>query len=154
MPWLLKQKLSLYCPFYSPPQPGSPSHYLTFQYVPEPQTMFAGVYKIPPAGSFWQQGVCQLGVTGGLFSPAEKAPWELKEQAGSILRGPVRLHTGAAVQGALLSRDRFHHYCCFARELGYVNFQRWLRNRTTVVQAAERPATWKRTTRVYNNPGE
>lgn len=81
-------------------------HYLTFQYVPEPQTMFAGVYKIPPARQFfWQQGSLSIRrYWQPVFSPQKRPLEELKEQAGSILREAVRLHTGAAVPyGALLS---------------------------------------------------
>ena len=106
LPWPLKQKLSYIALFTARLNREALPHYLTFQYVPEPQTMFAGVYKIPPARQFfWQQGSLSIRrYWRPVFSPQKRPLEELKEQAGSILREAVRLHTGAAVPyGALLS---------------------------------------------------
>lgn len=82
-------------------------HYLTFQYVPEPETMLAGVYKVPPAHSFvWRDG--SLSVTRYWqpeFKPREDlALEELLEGTREVMREAVRLHTQADVPwGAFLS---------------------------------------------------
>ncbi|MCW3491128.1 asparagine synthase (glutamine-hydrolyzing) [Dethiobacter alkaliphilus] len=82
-------------------------HYLTFQYVPEPETMFAGVYKIPPAHTFiWQNGKLSLfRYWQPTFNPQEDVPFEeFLEGTREIMRESVKLHTQADVPlGAFLS---------------------------------------------------
>ena len=81
-------------------------HYLTFQYVPEPQTMFAGVYKIPPAHTFiWQNNKLSLTRYWKVeFAPKERPFAEFMEDTREIMRESVRLHTQADVPwGAFLS---------------------------------------------------
>jgi len=80
--------------------------YLTFQYVPEPETMLAGVRKIPPAHSFiWRDG--RLKTTRywqAEFKPATRPLAEFLEETQEVLREAVRLHTQADVPwGAFLS---------------------------------------------------
>jgi asparagine synthase (glutamine-hydrolysing) len=86
---------------------GAIPHYLTFQYVPEPETMFAGVYKIPPAHYFiWQDGSLKLQRYWQVaFNPREDVPFaEFLEGTRHIMRESVRLHTQADVPwGAFLS---------------------------------------------------
>ena len=82
-------------------------HYLTFQYVPEPETMFEGVYKIPPAHSFVWDG-SELALTRywqAAFAPREDMPYaEALEGTREVMREAVRLHTQADVPwGAFLS---------------------------------------------------
>ncbi|NLP36422.1 MAG: asparagine synthase (glutamine-hydrolyzing) [Firmicutes bacterium] len=81
-------------------------HYLTFQYVPEPETMFAGVYKIPPAHIFlWQQGRLSLKrYWQSVFAPQKRPFAEFVEKTRQVLRESVKLHTQASVPwGAFLS---------------------------------------------------
>lgn len=82
-------------------------HYLTFQYVPEPQTMFEGVYKIPPAHTFiWRDNVLTLKrYWRAEFKPREDVPFEeFLEGTRQIMRESVKLHTQADVPwGAFLS---------------------------------------------------
>ncbi|MDW7651354.1 MAG: asparagine synthase (glutamine-hydrolyzing) [Bacillota bacterium] len=81
-------------------------HYLTFQYVPEPETMFAGVKKIPPAHFFvWKSGKLSLSrYWQAEFSPREGRFEEFVEGTQHVLRESVRLHTQADVPwGAFLS---------------------------------------------------
>ena len=82
-------------------------HYLTFQYVPEPETMFAGVYKIPPAHTFvWQNGkLTQARYWQVEFKPQEDEPFEeFLEGTRNVMRESVKLHTQADVPvGAFLS---------------------------------------------------
>lgn len=81
-------------------------HYLTYQYVPEPETMFAGVYKIPPAHTFvWRGGRLTLSrYWQAAFSPKEGRFEEFLEGTRQVMRESVRLHTQADVPwGAFLS---------------------------------------------------
>ena len=81
-------------------------HYLTYQYVPEPETMFAGVYKIPPAHSYtWRQGRLTLTRYWQVaFSPQERPFADFVAGTQQILRESVKLHTQADVPwGAFLS---------------------------------------------------
>jgi asparagine synthase (glutamine-hydrolysing) len=82
-------------------------HYLTFQYVPEPETMFEGVYKIPPAHTFtWRDGVLTMKRYWRVeFKPREDVPFEeFLEGTRQVMRESVRLHTQADVPwGAFLS---------------------------------------------------
>ncbi|MBT9173407.1 MAG: Asparagine synthetase (glutamine-hydrolyzing) 1 [Syntrophomonadaceae bacterium] len=85
---------------------GALPHYLTFQYVPEPETMLAGVRKIPPAHSFvWQAGHLETKrYWQAEFSPQERPLQEFIEGTQTVLREAVRLHTQADVPwGAFLS---------------------------------------------------
>ncbi|HHX75274.1 MAG TPA: asparagine synthase (glutamine-hydrolyzing) [Firmicutes bacterium] len=85
---------------------GAIPHYLTFQYVPEPETMFAGVYKIPPAHYFvWQGGKLALTRYWQAFFLPQKRPLpEVEEEVRAVLREAVRLHTRSDVPwGAFLS---------------------------------------------------
>lgn len=81
-------------------------HYLTFQYVPEPATMFAGVYKIPPAHSFtWQnQRLTLRRYWQAEFAPQNRPFEEFVDGTRNVLREAVKLHTQADVPwGAFLS---------------------------------------------------
>ena len=81
-------------------------HYLTFQYVPEPETMFSGIYKIPPAHTFtWRKGALKLTRYWQVaFSPQSRPLEEFLEGTREVLREAVRLHTQADVpRGAFLS---------------------------------------------------
>lgn len=82
-------------------------HYLTFQYVPEPETMFAGVFKVPPAHSFVWDGK-RLALSRywrAEFKPrGDLAYEEFLEGTREVMRESVRLHTQADVPwGAFLS---------------------------------------------------
>ena len=85
---------------------GALPHYLTFQYVPEPETMFAGVYKIPPAHYFDWQGN-KLALTRywqAFFLPQKRLLDEVAEETRAVLREALRLHTRYHVPwGAFLS---------------------------------------------------
>jgi asparagine synthase (glutamine-hydrolysing) len=103
-----ESKAFLRLPGFSPKvNTGAIPHYLTFQYVPEPETMFAGVYKIPPAHYFiWQDGKLSLERYWQVeFKPREDVPFaEVLEGTRDIMRESVRLHTQADVPwGAFLS---------------------------------------------------
>lgn len=81
-------------------------HYLTFQYVPEPQTMFKGIFKIPPAHSFtYQNGRLELKRYWQIiFKPENRPLEEFLEGTRQVLREAVRLHTRSDVPwGAFLS---------------------------------------------------
>ncbi|NLZ39253.1 MAG: asparagine synthase (glutamine-hydrolyzing) [Firmicutes bacterium] len=81
-------------------------HYLTFQYVPEPETMFSGIYKIPPAHTFtWRRGALKLKRYWQIsFSPQERPLEEFLEDTKRVLREAVGLHTQTDVPwGAFLS---------------------------------------------------
>jgi asparagine synthase (glutamine-hydrolysing) len=81
-------------------------HYLTFQYVPEPETMFAGIFKIPPAHTFtYREGKLSFKRYWQVeFKPEERTLDEFLEGTRDVLRESVRLHTQADVPwGAFLS---------------------------------------------------
>ncbi|MFW0861261.1 MAG: asparagine synthase (glutamine-hydrolyzing) [Dethiobacter sp.] len=86
---------------------GALPHYLTFQYVPEPETMFAGVYKIPPAHTFtWRENALILKrYWRAEFKPRADLSWEdVLEGTRQVMRQSVKLHTQADVPwGAFLS---------------------------------------------------
>lgn len=100
-------KALLALPCYSPEinQSALP-HYLTFQYVPEPETMFAGVNKIPPAHTFtYSAGKLALArYWQAQFRPQKRPFGQLARETVAALREAVRLHTQADVPyGAFLS---------------------------------------------------
>ncbi len=81
--------------------------YLTFQYVPEPRTMFAGVYRLPPGHYFVKSAGKPLQVKRYWqvqFAPSsEPLPYFL-EGIREKLRQSVRLHLASDVpRGAFLS---------------------------------------------------
>ncbi|MBS4022125.1 MAG: asparagine synthase (glutamine-hydrolyzing) [Dethiobacter sp.] len=81
-------------------------HYLTFQYVPEPATMFAGIYKIPPAHTFtYSNGKLATRRYWQVeFNPQDRSLDEFIEGTRQVLRESVKLHTQADVPwGAFLS---------------------------------------------------
>ncbi len=83
------------------------SHYLTFQYVPEPKTMFKDIIKLPPAHYF----ECRPGEEPhpkrywkATFSPKDKPFEELIEETRVVLKEAVALHLQSDVpRGAFLS---------------------------------------------------
>ena len=85
---------------------GAIPHYLTFQYVPEPQTMFSGIYKIPPAHNFSYNGsILKMSrYWRARFLPAPKTFGELLEETRAVMEESVKLHTQTDVPwGAFLS---------------------------------------------------
>ncbi len=82
------------------------SHYLSFQYVPEPRTMFSGIYKIPPAHTFSYDGRTMTlnRYWQAKFNPRDAALSEYIEGTQNIMREAVQLHTQSDVPwGAFLS---------------------------------------------------
>lgn len=82
------------------------AHYLTFQYVPEPQTMFEGIFKIPPAHCFtYKNGRLELKRYWQItFKPENRPLGEFLEGTRQVLREAVKLHTRSDVPwGAFLS---------------------------------------------------
>jgi asparagine synthase (glutamine-hydrolysing) len=85
------------------------SDYLTFQYVPEPRTMFAGISKLPPGCSFLYRRN-RLQITR-YFTPrfeavttAHRDARDIEEELRALLRESVLLHAQAEVPvGAFLS---------------------------------------------------
>ncbi len=82
-------------------------HYLTFQYVPDPETMYAGIYRIPPAHYFVIQND-QLSLTrywDVAFAPDESKPFSyFVEGTRNILLDSVDKHRMSEVpRGAFLS---------------------------------------------------
>lgn len=88
-------------------QPQSLWDYFTFQYVPDPDTMFSDVHKLPPAHYMhFKQGVVTLQRYWKIaFQPDESKPLEyFTEQIESKLRDSVRAHMQSDVPvGAFLS---------------------------------------------------
>ena len=81
-------------------------HYLTFQYVPEPETMFEGIFKIPPAHSFTyrKEGLTIKRYWQVEFNPVQRPFEEYKQGTLEIMREAVKLHTQSDVPwGAFLS---------------------------------------------------
>jgi asparagine synthase (glutamine-hydrolysing) len=81
-------------------------HYLTFQYVPEPETMFKNILKLPPAHSFtYRDGVMKIKRYWDIeFKPAAGPLEEYLEGTRTVLREAVKLHTQSDVPwGAFLS---------------------------------------------------
>ena len=80
--------------------------YLTFQYVPEPDTMFAGLYKVPPAHCFtWRDGHLSFRRYWQVrFAPEQRPFEEFLEGTRDVMRESVRLHCQSDVPlGAFLS---------------------------------------------------
>ncbi|MDB5084615.1 MAG: asnB [Bacilli bacterium] len=81
-------------------------NYLTFQFVPDPMTMFQGIYKLPPAHymllrqdqiqikKYWQAE----------FQPEDRPLSEYAEKVEEVLRNSVKVHMNSDVpRGAFLS---------------------------------------------------
>ena len=81
--------------------------YLTFQYVPEPRTMFSGVYRLPPAHFFLKSPGKPLEIQRYWnieFAPGNKPYSFYLEGIREKLREAVRLHfAGDVPRGAFLS---------------------------------------------------
>lgn len=81
--------------------------YLTFQYVPEPKTMFSGVYRLPPAHFFLKSPGKPLEIQRYWhieFTPGEKPYSYYLEGIREKLKEAVRLHlAGDVPRGAFLS---------------------------------------------------
>lgn len=80
--------------------------YLTFQYVPDPYTMFRGLYRIPPGHLFWcdSSGFHLERYWEATFDPQDRSLEELMEDTRQVLRESVALHTQSDVPlGAFLS---------------------------------------------------
>lgn len=83
------------------------SHYLTYQYVPEPATMFKDIHKLPPAHCF----SCRAGERPeprrywqAVFSPGERPLPELVRETRDLLEETVDLHLASDVPlGCFLS---------------------------------------------------
>ncbi len=86
--------------------PLSLVHYLTFQYVPEPDTMVKGIKKLPPATYFVLQGnsLRFKKYWEVIFNPQDKPLPYFLEGIQENLREAVQLHTQSDVPwGAFLS---------------------------------------------------
>lgn len=81
--------------------------YLTFQYVPEPETMLAGIYRLPPGHYLIKRPGEPLQISKYWeikFSPCNKPLPFFLEGIRNILRESVRLHLASDVpRGAFLS---------------------------------------------------
>jgi len=81
--------------------------YLTFQYVPEPRTMFSGVYRLPPAHYLLKHPGKPLEIKRYWqirFNPSPATPEYYLEGIREKLREAVRLHLASDVpRGAFLS---------------------------------------------------
>lgn len=80
--------------------------YLTFQYVPDPRTMFGGVAKLPPAHIMVVEGNRSAlhRYTRLEFHPEDRSIEEYIEGTLSVLRDSVRVHMNSDVpRGAFLS---------------------------------------------------
>lgn len=81
--------------------------YLTFQYVPEPRTMFRSVYCLPPAHYFLKKAGQPLQMSRywqANFSPEQKPVEYFLEGIKQKLKEAVNLHlSGTAPRGAFLS---------------------------------------------------
>src|SRR4029078_8023288 len=84
-------------------------HYLTFHYVPSPQTAYAGVHKLPPAHTLtWHQGDGRVSVQRywtPSFEPKHDRPVdELAEELWQLIREATRIRLFSDVPlGAFLS---------------------------------------------------
>ncbi|MBX6395722.1 MAG: asparagine synthase (glutamine-hydrolyzing), partial [Alicyclobacillaceae bacterium] len=81
-------------------------NYLTFQYVPDPDTMFEGIAKLPPAHRLiWQDGEMRVErYWEALFEPEEKPLPAFVDEVREVLRESVRAHMNSDVpRGAFLS---------------------------------------------------
>ena len=81
--------------------------YLTFQYVPEPRTMFSGVFRLPPAHYFLKSPGKPLQISRYWqinFSPVDKPLEYFTEGIRETLRETIRLHLASDVpRGTFLS---------------------------------------------------
>jgi len=82
-------------------------HYLTFQYVPDPETMYKGIYRIPPAHSFVveQDRITLERYWDVHFQPDESKPFSYYvEGTRSIMQDSIDKHRISEVpRGAFLS---------------------------------------------------
>jgi len=82
-------------------------HYLTFQYVPDPETMYKGIYRIPPAHSFIIQNdaIQIMPYWEVTFAPDESKPFSyFVEGTREVLLESVDKHRISEVpRGAFLS---------------------------------------------------
>ncbi len=81
-------------------------HYLTFQYVPEPETMFNDIFRLPPAHSLTcRDGAMLIKRYWDIkFNPTDRPLPEFLEETREVLREAVKLHTQSDVPwGAFLS---------------------------------------------------
>lgn len=87
-------------------KPESLWNYLTFQYVPDPDTMFEGIYKLPPAHRLtWREGDVRLErYWEAAFEPEDRPLPAFVEEVQEVLRDSVRVHMNSDVpRGAFLS---------------------------------------------------
>jgi len=80
--------------------------YLSFQYIPEPETIFEGIYKVPPGHYFiYREGELSFNrYWEATFNPVKRPLQEYLEMTRDSLREAVRLHTRSDVPwGAFLS---------------------------------------------------
>ncbi|MBE3551597.1 MAG: asparagine synthase (glutamine-hydrolyzing) [Kyrpidia tusciae] len=87
-------------------KPESLWNYLTFQYVPDPETMFEGIKKLPPAHRLiWREGEAKLGrYWEATFEPADRPLPAFVDEVREVLRESVRAHMNSDVpRGAFLS---------------------------------------------------
>lgn len=81
-------------------------HYLTFQYVPEPETMFKDIFRLPPAHSFtYRDGTMKIKRYWEIrLNPVDRPLEEFLAGTQAVLREAVKLHAQADVPwGAFLS---------------------------------------------------
>ncbi|MBS7529192.1 asparagine synthase (glutamine-hydrolyzing) [Hazenella sp. IB182353] len=83
------------------------SHYLTFQYVPDPLTMFAGIYKIPPAHT-WMVKNKEIKIQKyweAQFQPDENRSFsDCVDETRAVIKESVHAHLMSEVpRGAFLS---------------------------------------------------
>ena len=81
-------------------------HYLTFQYFPDPESAFRGIYRLRPAHHLaWDGRESKLHKYWALrFRPEVKPLGYFVEKAAYLIRESVRLHCGdGAMPGAFLS---------------------------------------------------
>lgn len=81
-------------------------HYLTFQYFPDPETAFQGIYRLRPAHCLtWDGSKCCFSKYWDLrFRPEIKPLSYFIEKAAYLIRESVRLHCGEGpMPGAFLS---------------------------------------------------
>lgn len=81
--------------------------YATFQYVPDPNTMFEGVWKLPPAHAMWVSADGRIEFVrywDPLFEPEERPLHEYVEELRERLKDSVRAHLVSDVpRGCFLS---------------------------------------------------
>ncbi|MBG9792289.1 asparagine synthase [Paenibacillus dendritiformis] len=82
-------------------------NYLTFQYVPDPETMYAGIYKLPPAHSMTiplgGQPVIEK-YWDPMFAPVDRPLTQVIDEIRHVMRDSVEHHLHSEVQrGCFLS---------------------------------------------------